>query len=89
MLPGLIDGVVVAGRKLVVQTEDRGSGKDELVTSAFEGGTLVYRRVLSYADLAKLELADQETLLASALRDLHNHALRNLSLGKILADESQ
>jgi hypothetical protein len=88
MLTGLIDALEVEGRKLVVQTEDRGSEREEIVTSAFEGGKLVYRRVVPYADLTELRLSDHEVVLASALRDLHNCVLRDLAGGEIALERA-
>ena len=79
MVAGLIDALDVEGRKIVVQTEDKGSQRQEIVTSAFEGGALVYRRAVCYSDLVKLGLSDQKAVLTGALRDLHTDALRTLS----------
>ena len=82
MVNGLIDLVEVEGRKVLVQTEDRGLQREEIVTSAFEGGALVYARTVSYSDLVGLGLSDQEAVLSKALRQLHMHALRSVG-GKL------
>ena len=78
MIPGLIGGVEVEGTRYVVQTEDRGPQRRELVTSAFLGGVLVYRRTVGYSDLAGLDLEDHGEVLAGALRQLHVDALRDV-----------
>jgi hypothetical protein len=76
---GQIDALDIEGRKIVVQTEDKGSQRQEIVTSAFEGGALVFRRAVSYSDLVDLGLSDQEAVLTEALRAWHAEALRSLT----------
>jgi len=81
MLRGFVDRLVVGDRRYVIQTEDKGPAKGQFAISVFEGGVLVHQRAVSYADLLELELADQDELIASAMRSTHNRVLKDLEEG--------
>jgi hypothetical protein len=81
MQRGFSDQVIVGDRTYLVQTEDKGLGRKEIAVLVFEGGLLVYRRIVGYADLVELGLSDQQEIIGTAVRNAHQQVRRELSLG--------
>lgn len=81
VLPVLSEDVALGGKTFVVLTEDRGGVRRQIAVSVFEGGELVHRKIVSYADLAQMGISDEDKALTAAMRGIHNSVVRDLKTG--------